>query len=75
MPSGGKELYCALRKRLFDAGLGALERNGPGNGVYYGTLRCQLLPFCLLYFQLFNIKMSISIHDGLYRWWVYFLYV
>ena len=40
----GKELYCTLWRRLFDAGLVALESISPGKGIYYGTLRCRTLP-------------------------------
>ena len=41
MPPGGKELTTALYRvwrRLFDAGLAALESISPGKGIYYGTL-------------------------------------
>ena len=44
MPSGGKELYYTLWRRLLDAGLVALESISPGKDIYYGTLRCRTLP-------------------------------
>ena len=37
-------MYCALWRRLFDAGLVALESISPGKCIYYGTLRCHTLP-------------------------------
>ena len=44
MPSGGKELYYTLWRRLLDTGLVALESISSGKGIYYGTLRCRTLP-------------------------------
>ena len=44
MPSGGKELYCSLWRRLFGAGLVALESIIFRKGIYNGTLRCRMLP-------------------------------
>ena len=35
---------CTLWRWLFDAGLAALESISPGEGIYYGTLRCHTLP-------------------------------
>ena len=43
-PPLGKELYYTLWRRLFDAGLVALESISPGKYIYYGTLRCRTLP-------------------------------
>ena len=43
-PSGGKQLYYTLWRRLLDAGLVALESASSGKGIYYGTLRCRTLP-------------------------------
>ena len=42
-PSGGKELYYTLWRRLLDAGMVALESISPGKDIYYGTLRCRML--------------------------------
>ena len=45
MPSGGKELYCTLWRRLLMlVRLVALETISPRKGIYYGTLRCRTLP-------------------------------
>ena len=43
-PSGGKELYYTLLRRLLDASLVALGSISPGKGIYYGTPRCRTLP-------------------------------
>ena len=44
MPSGGKELYRTQWRKLFDAGLVALEIISPGKDTNYGILRCCTLP-------------------------------
>ena len=36
--------FKLLWRRLFDAGLVALESISPGQRIYYGTLRCHTLP-------------------------------
>ena len=44
MLPGGKELYCALWRWLFHAGLAALESIGPGKSIHYEFGRCRMSP-------------------------------
>ena len=40
----GERTVLHSMETLFDAGLVALESTSPGKGIYYGALRCRMLP-------------------------------
>ena len=44
MLPGWKELYCAVWRWLFHAGLAALESISPGKSIHYGIGRYRMSP-------------------------------
>ena len=59
-------IACTLWRRLFDAGLVALESISPRKGICYGTLRCRtlLLPYSATFLTLYSCMciLCFSIH-------------